>query len=164
MLQEYFMKKVQIQKLQWKPDFRQDFSLSLPGSCVAQHKVISRLPALQKATEQICWDLWHRKFWDFQLQRPRLPGPPRLEISWLNFILASHKARSFKAPGSHNIQMPRFLGQLWFLGTPVPPHPGVSGNPRPATQSQLIRLAVSEPELHFLSQITMNPDKTETWF
>lgn len=136
--------------------FRQDLSLLLAGFCVAQHKTISRLPALQRATELICRDLWHRKFSDCQLQRPTFPGPPRLESSWLNFILDSHKARSFNAQGSHNSQMPRFLGQLWFLWTPVPPHPGISENPRPAAQSQLIRLAASEPGLHFLSQITMN--------
>lgn len=157
------MKGVQIQSCNGNLLSRQDLSPPLPGSCVAQHKDFSRLPVLQRATECIHKDLWPRKSWDCQLQRSRLPGPPRLARSWLNFSLDKHEARSFEARGSHSIQVPRFLGQLWLLGTPAPPHPGISGNPRPAAQSQLIRLAVSEPGSHFPSQIIMNNNSWSNW-
>lgn len=142
---------------------RQDLSPPLPGSCVAQHKDISRLPVLQRATEWIRKDLWPRKSWDCQLQRSRLPGPPRLASPWLNFSLDRHEARSFEARGSHSVRVPRFLGQLWLLGTPVPPHIGISGNPRSVAHSQFIRLAISEPGLHFLSQIIMNNNSPSNW-
>lgn len=142
---------------------RQDLSPPLPGFHVAQHKDISRLPVLQKATKWIHKDLWSRESWDCQLQRSRLPVPPRLASSWINFSLGRHEARSFEAHGSHIIQVPRFLDQLWLLGTPLPLHPGISGNPRPAAQSQLIRLAVSKPGLHFLSQIIMKNNSWSNW-
>lgn len=142
---------------------RKHLSLPFSGSGVAQRKdILYRLLVLQRATEWIHKDLWPRKSWDCQLQRSGLLGPPRLASSWLKFSLDRHEARSFEARGSHNIQVPRFQGQFWLLGTPVPLHPGISGNPRPEAQSQL-RLAVSEPGLHFLSQIITNNNSWSNW-
>ena len=53
-----------------------------------------------RATEWIRKDLWPRKSWDCQLQRSRLPGPPRLASSWLNFSLDRHEAGVSKLVGA----------------------------------------------------------------
>lgn len=147
-------------KLQWELTFQAGFVTSH----AAQHKDISIFPVLQRATEWIWEVLCPRKLWDCQLQVSRLPGPPRLARSWLNLSLNRHEAGNFKALGSHSIQVPRFLGQLWLLGAPVPLHPEIPRNPRPEAQSQLIRLAVSEPGLHFLSQIIMKNNYRSNWY
>lgn len=145
-------------KLQWKPSFQAwfvTFAFRLLCGPTQRH---FQAPSSAES---------HR----MDLQGPvtqKVLGLPAAKIqtprsSKVSKVLAQFQPGQTKARGSHSIQVPRFLGQLWFLGTPVPLHSGISGNPRPAAQGQLVRLAVSEPGLHFLSQIIINNKSWSNW-